>query len=176
MDESKQDIIDDVISPELRREAVLELKKMCYEFSNLTSIKKCKEANNVYIERILNLVNRIIDELLKKNSLTIEQIDIRDFENQYFQHSVNVAIISLIIGIELNYDIDKLRRLGIAAILHDLGYAFLPKEIIYKPTKLSNEEEEIVKTHSEKGYNYLSLYTDISRDVLLPLLHHHEKI
>ena len=90
MDESKQDIIDDVISPELRREAVLELKKMCYEFSNLTSIKKCKETNNVYIERILNLVNRIIDELLKKNSLTIEQIDIRDFENQYFQHSVNV--------------------------------------------------------------------------------------
>ena len=176
MDESREDIIDDVISPELRREAVLELKKMCYEFSNLTSIKKCKETNNVYIERILNLVNRIIDELLKKNSLTIEQIDIRDFENQYFQHSVNVAIISLIIGIELNYDIDKLRRLGIAAILHDLGYAFLPKEIIYKPTKLSNEEEEIVKTHSEKGYNYLSLYTDISRDVLLPILHHHEKI
>lgn len=176
MDESRQDIIDDVISPELRREAVLELKKMCYEFSNLTSIKKCKETNNVYIEKILNLVNRIIDELLKKNSLTIEQIDIRDFENQYFQHSVNVAIISLIIGIELNYDIDKLRRLGIAAILHDLGYAFLPKEIIYKSTKLSNEEEEIVKTHSEKGYNYLSLYTDISREVLLPILYHHEKI
>lgn len=176
MDESRQDIIDDVISPELRREAVLELKKTCYEFSNLTSIKKCKETNNVYIEKILNLVNRIIDELLKKNSLTIEQIDIRDFENQYFQHSVNVAIISLIIGIELNYDIDKLRRLGIAAILHDLGYTFLPKEILYKPTKLSNEEEEIVKTHSEKGYNYLYYYTDISRDVLLPILHHHENV
>lgn len=176
MDESKQDIIDDVISQELRREAVLELKKMCYEFSNLTSIKKCKETNNVYIERILNLVNRIIDELLKKNSLAIEQIDIRDFENQYFQHSVNVAVVSLIIGIELNYDIDKLRQLGLAAILHDLGYAFLPKEIIYKSTKLSNDEEEVVKTHSEKGYNYLSLYTDISRDVLLPILYHHEKI
>ena len=42
MDESKQDIIDDVISPELRREAVLELKKMSYEFSNLTSIKRNK--------------------------------------------------------------------------------------------------------------------------------------
>ena len=39
MDESREDIIDDVISPELRREAVLELKKMSYEFSNLTSIK-----------------------------------------------------------------------------------------------------------------------------------------
>ena len=84
MDESREDIIDDVISPELRREAVLELKKMSYEFSNLTSIKRTKEINNVYIEKILNLVNIIIDELLKKNSLTIEQIDIRDFENQYF--------------------------------------------------------------------------------------------
>ena len=176
MDESREDIIDDVISPELRREAVLELKKMSYEFSNLTSIKRNKEINNVYIEKILNLVNRIIDELLKKNSLTIEQIDIRDFENQYFQHSVNVAIISLIIGIELNYDIDKLRRLGIAAILHDLGYAFLPKEIIYKSTKLSNDEEEVVKTHSEKGYNYLYLYTDVSRDVLFPILYHHEHV
>ena len=49
MDESREDIIDDVISPELRREAVLELKKMCYEFSNLTSIKRSKEINNVYI-------------------------------------------------------------------------------------------------------------------------------
>ena len=68
MDESREDIIDDVISPELRREAVLELKKMSYEFSNLTSIKRNKEINNVYIEKILNLVNRIIDELLKKNN------------------------------------------------------------------------------------------------------------
>ena len=108
MDESREDIIDDVISPELRREAVLELKKMCYEFSNLTSIKKCKEANNVYIERILNLVNRIVDQLLNKNSLSIDQIDIRDFDNQCFQHSVNIAVVSLIIGIELKSDIDKL--------------------------------------------------------------------
>ena len=51
MDESREDIIDDVISPELRREAVLELKKMSYEFSNLTSIKRNKEINNVYIDR-----------------------------------------------------------------------------------------------------------------------------
>ena len=71
MDESREDIIDDVISPELRREAVLELKKMSYEFSNLTSIKRNKEINNVYIEKILNLVNRIIDELLYRQTKTI---------------------------------------------------------------------------------------------------------
>ena len=85
MDESKQDIIDDVISPELRREAVLELKKMCYEFSNLTSIKKCKEANNVYIERILNLVKYHMHHLyiiknlpFARTSELVKEVDLND--------------------------------------------------------------------------------------------------
>ncbi len=175
IDEYSPSIIKDSIEVELRIKVVSELRKMAQEFSRVEDGKKSKFIKTNYIKNIENLVNMLIDELYKKEELLIEQFDTRNWSDYYFYHSTNVAIMSIIIGMELNYNRKKLLELGMAAILHDIGFALLPKEIVYKFNGRTEDEIEILKSHCEKGYKYLSNY-NIDREVLYPLLNHHEKV
>jgi HD-GYP domain-containing protein (c-di-GMP phosphodiesterase class II) len=63
-----------------------------------------------------------------------------------------------------------------AGLLHDLGKALMPPEVLNKPGKLTDEEFAIIKTHPEEGYKLLldgKGVSDITKDVCL---HHHEKV
>ena len=175
IDEFTQDVVKDVISLELRLKAILSLKKMAYEFSMIEEDKRKKTIRENYILQIKDIVSEIINELSGKEAL-IEQIDIRSLENFNYSHSVNVAIISIILGIELNFDREKLMKLGISAILHEIGKSFLPKELVFKTTELTPEEEKLLESHCALGYEYLSKYGSIDDEICLPVLQHHEKI
>lgn len=175
IDEYSPSIIKDTVEVELRIKVVSELRKMAQEFSKIEDGKKNKIIKANYIKNIENLVNMLIDELYKKEELLIEQFDTRNWMDYYFYHSTNVAIMSIVIGMELNYSRKKLFNLGMAAILHDIGFAFLAKEIVYKFNGRTEYETEILKSHCEKGYRYLSNY-NINREILYPLLNHHEKV
>lgn len=175
-DEHSPDKISEVLNSELRLKSVLELKKMAFTFVQSGAPKNPTTVSHENFERIKKLVTNIVDELLSKDILLIEGIDIRNFENYYFSHSVNVAVMSISLGIELKYDRQKLIRLGLAAILHDIGLVFLPHDILYKPTERTGEEEEIFKTHCQKGYDYLSKFENIDKEILEAVIYHHERV
>lgn len=91
-----------------------------------------------------------------------------------YSHSLNVAIISLTLGIALNLDQEALTSLCIGALVHDIGKAFIPKSILLKPGRLTPEEFKMVKKHSELGYEFLNnnpYFNDSSKQVALE---HHE--
>ncbi|AHF08111.1 HD-GYP domain-containing protein [Desulfitobacterium metallireducens] len=91
-----------------------------------------------------------------------------------YKHSVNVALISYIIGKSMNFKGEKLRRLVLGALMHDIGKLEIPNEILNKPGALTEEEYEIMQTHPAKGVAR-------SSDLLLPdsvlsaILQHHER-
>jgi HD-GYP domain-containing protein (c-di-GMP phosphodiesterase class II) len=62
-----------------------------------------------------------------------------------------------------------------ASLLHDIGKMFIPQEILNKKGKLTDEEYEIVKTHSFKGYQILKENAEFSYYSSIGVLHHHEK-
>ena len=96
-------------------------------------------------------------------------------DNYTYQHCVNVAILSLMLGIQLNLKKQELYDLCMGGILHDVGKIFIDREIIQKPGRLSFEEMEAMKQHSFKGYEYLKDSTDISSNIKVMVLQHHEK-
>ena len=100
IDEYSNDVIDDVVSPELRIKAVMELKRICLEFANIKVNKRANLLSELYLENITQIASEIVDELLNNDTLLIQQIDIRCLENYNYSHSINVAIISAILGIE----------------------------------------------------------------------------
>lgn len=166
----------DIISESLRIKSIIELKNMASNFINDGAKSGYDDVKYNYFNKIKDLVIEIVDELLSKDVLLIEGIDIRNVENYYFSHSVNVAVLSIILGIELEYSKDKLVNLGIAAFLHDIGLVFLPAHVLYKTSNRNSDEEKIFRTHCEKGYSYLCKFEGIDEEVLEPILCHHEKI
>ncbi|MGH4051768.1 MAG: HD-GYP domain-containing protein [Clostridium sp.] len=183
-DEYSQTILEDVINPELRQTAIKAIKETFYSFEkyslysnnpNFNENKFSKEKQS-YFESIGSIAKDIIDEIISKKNVMINLVDIKSMDNYTYQHSVNVAIISLIIGVQLQLNKHELYTLCMGALIHDIGKVLIPKSIILKPGPLTDEEFITIKEHPTKGYNYLKGSLDISAPSRIVALQHHEKI
>jgi len=70
-------------------------------------------------------------------------------------HSRDVVGLCLAVGPRLGLDEDQLRRLEFTALLHDVGKIAIPKEIINKPGRLTDQERTIIETHTIEGERML---------------------
>ena len=90
-------------------------------------------------------------------------------------HQRKVAELCCRIAGEMNYDEDGIRGIRLAALVHDIGKIYVPTEILSKPSKLTDVEFDIIKTHSQAGY-------DIIKSIEFPwpiaqiVLQHHERL
>ena len=66
-------------------------------------------------------------------------------------HCRSVVELSSAVGKELGLDPEELQELEMAALLHDVGKIAIPKEILNKPSRLTEEEFELMKTHTVEG-------------------------
>lgn len=175
-DEYSNQTIEEVIKPEIRQKAIMAIKN---KFINIDPYNKVQEINYKVQENEFNsivyIVKGLIEEVLSQNDVMINLVDIKSKNNYIFQHSVNVAVISLIIGIKINLHKFDLIDLCIGAMLHDIGMIFIPKEILDKESELTYEEYEIIKQHTKKGYDFLRECFNTSITSALIILQHHEK-
>ena len=90
-------------------------------------------------------------------------------------HSDRVSEISYSIGKALKLSHGELKDLSTAALFHDIGKISIPDAIINKPGKLTDEEYDIIKTHTEVGYEILHAADEYS-DLAIYASSHHERI
>ena len=167
-DLSKDIEIINVISENVRQETMNGIKKVFMKAERGQDFSNLK--NDISFQ-----MNSIVDELLENRNLMVNMIDLKCFDNYTYAHSVNVAVLSVIIGISMGLKKELLFRLGLGAIMHDIGKVFVDKNIINKPGKLTNDEYELVKTHPIAGYRYIRekfMLPSTSYDVIID---HHEK-
>ena len=89
-------------------------------------------------------------------------------------HSTRVAQYSVMLAEKMGYTGEKLEQLQYAAMLHDIGKIGVPREIINKPSKLTDEEYAIIKTHPAIGENILKEVSEIP-DIAIGARWHHER-
>lgn len=100
---------------------------------------------------------------------------IRSYSQDTFQHSLNVAIISGVIGKWMGYREADLNDVVLAGLLHDIGKLFVPPSILNKPGKLTLKEFEVIQQHPNRGYHVLKQSGRIRDRVCLSVLQHHER-
>ena len=91
-------------------------------------------------------------------------------------HCMNVCILAVSFGRSLGLGKTELAVLGLGALLHDLGKMRTPLEILNKPGRLTREEFEIMKKHSQLGFDLLNTQGGLPQSVLDIVLHHHERV
>ena len=104
----------------------------------LESIRRIQRNTAPNIEQGEELVIRIIDSIMDNSALLLLATDRRQ-EFAVSAHSVNVAILSLRLAQTLNYDKENQVRLGLAALLHELGVVSLPKQLVHETGPVSPE-------------------------------------
>lgn len=121
-------------------------------------------------------IDNIISDLTDNSHIIVGMSELKSYDDYTFQHSVNVCILSLIIGMSQGYRHSQLRDLGIGAILHDIGKIKIPLAIINKPTSLTYEEYIEVKKHPYEGFLIIKSLRGFPRASTEAILQHHERM
>lgn len=123
------------------------------------------------------LVGTTVGYLVRHETAFPALLSVMAHDFSVFTHAMNVAVYALGLGKFIGItDRQALRHLGLGAILHDVGKARVPKEILSKPDGLSAEEWAVVRQHPLWGVEILSAADDLPADVLGIVAQHHERL
>lgn len=123
----------------------------------------------------LSLVTEIEAMIQRNASAILSVARLKTHDDYTYMHSVAVCALILSLAQKLNLDDEQTRLAGIGGLMHDLGKAFLPIEILNNPGKLTDSEFMTVKKHPEAGAKILK-DTGAEPEVVDIALHHHERI
>ena len=170
--ESQRETAPTSTSEELARAA-----KICAQAKRaVTSMfQEARMGKAIDADNARKLVEEISDSVTRNPGALISLARLKTADDYTYMHSVAVCALMIALGRQLKLDEEIVRKLGIAGLLHDLGKAMMPLEVLNKPGKLTDDEFRIMKSHPEEGYKLLlesSGVDDITFDVVL---HHHEK-
>ncbi len=166
------DLTDDMglLSKRLRFNAVSALKTF---FMHVEGGNEDSQYNSFLSLR--HYLEAIIQELIANKNALVNMADIKTFDEYTYYHCVNVAALSILQGMSAGMNQRKLYKLGMGALLHDVGKVFIAKEILSKPGALTNMEYEQMKQHSTLGSNYLRKQWDVPAESIVAVLTHHER-
>lgn len=129
------------------------------------------------IKEIKPVVNGMIECILENRDAIYDLFSLRGYDYYTYTHSVNVAALSIAIGVAVNLKKESVEKLGMGAMLHDIGKSSIAHEILNKQGKLDENEYRIIKNHVIEGENILRTYhKDFPEESLSAVLQHHEKL
>jgi len=122
------------------------------------------------------LVDDVVESIDRHPDALLSLARLKTADEYTYMHSVAVCALMVSLGRQLGLDDNQCREAGMAGMLHDLGKAAMPQDVLNKPGKLTPEEFEIIKQHPVKGYEMLiEGGGQVSEGALDVVLHHHER-
>lgn len=127
------------------------------------------------VHKVKNLVGNTIDIVLSDERSIRSLIEVSSYDYYTYTHSVDVAVYSVGFGHHMNFSMEDLKKLGYAAMMHDIGKSKIPSEVINKNGRLSDQEFEMIKRHPDYGHDIMSTLGEEDPAILSGIRHHHEK-
>jgi len=125
---------------------------------------------------IQDLVQLLIHKVAHSNAALSRILAVKQYENLTYVHSVNVAMLSLLLGRQVGLDESDIAKLVEAALLHDIGKTRIPLEIVKKPGALTKRERAQIEAHTILGAEIL-LQTEGLREITPTVaLEHHRSV
>ncbi|MBU1692180.1 MAG: HD-GYP domain-containing protein [Gammaproteobacteria bacterium] len=189
--ETKEEVsaeVDKVLIQSASRDYPVKLVSMAEEVKRAAKIcAKSKEAvvsmfqevrmgKAISAEAASELVDEISSSVMRNPGALISLARLKTADDYTYMHSVAVCALMVSLARQLKLDDKQTREAGMAGLLHDLGKAMIPMEILNKPGKLTDEEFDLIKTHPTEGHRLLVEGGSVGEVSLDVCLHHHEKV
>ncbi len=126
-------------------------------------------------EGCLPLVSDITESVWRNPGALISLTRLKTHDDYSYMHSVAVCALMVSLARQLGHDQRQAREAGLAGLLHDMGKAMMPLDVLNKPGKLTVAEFDIIKSHPQRGHDILSGGTATPAIALDVCLHHHER-
>ncbi len=127
-------------------------------------------------EHCLPLVDEITSSVQRNPGAIVSLARLKTKDDYTYMHSVAVCALMVALSRQLGLPEAETREAGLAGLLHDLGKAAMPLEVLNKPGKLTPDEYAIMRTHPAAGHAALVEGKGVGPIPLDVCLHHHERI
>lgn len=125
---------------------------------------------------VLTLVDDISRSLIRSRSTLLNMARLKSKDEYTYLHSVAVCGLMINFARQLEMEEDKVREMGVAGLLHDVGKMVVPADILNKAGRLSADEFALVKEHTLSGRSLLEQCENVPAIAIDVALHHHERI
>lgn len=175
-DERTSDLVfEEPVSEQTRREAMAVINDAFRTIQDDPHKWRQTFTNQQFGRKFRQVMSSVVDEL-KQNRSAMNLLGNACAADHYiFAHSFNVALYTIALAMKRGFNEKELIEIGLGAMLHDVGKMFIPLELLNKPGKLSDEEYEIVKKHTEYGFELLRRQDDIPLLSAHCAFQHHER-
>lgn len=159
---------EDIVSEKTRMAAV---EKVAKTFDSI------KETGTLNLKPLSEVSHRLVDEMLASPCNLVQLTDIRAHDDYTFAHSVNVAVLSGMLGSLKHLSASTLQTLVLGGLLHDIGKVAVPVEILNKPGRLTSTEMSVIRMHPIVGRERLCvLKYPAALELSLIAAQHHEHL
>ncbi len=165
--EGKEGDID--LSENLGAFRAIQLDKFRSVYSNVSPFKTLDVAG------IEDIVLSFFSVLKQEANFIRLLSPVRTYSEYTYTHATNVAIIAMFIAESMGFDDFIVHEIGIAALLHDVGKLFVPKEVLEKKGKLDDREFSLIMEHPLRGADYLLNIDEITPLAPIAAFEHHIK-
>lgn len=126
-------------------------------------------------QKCLPLVDEIASSVWRNPGAIVSLARLKTHDDYTYMHSMAVCALMVSLGRQLGMDEASAREIGLAGMLHDMGKAMMPLDVLNKPGKLTDDEYAIMKTHPQHGFELLQEGKGVGAVALDVALHHHER-
>lgn len=151
--------------------------KICHQSKQavISMFQEARMGKAVDVGGAQKMVEEITDSVSRNPGALISLARLKTVDDYTYMHSVAVCAMMVALSKQLGQDAEQTRLAGLAGLMHDLGKAMMPMDVLNKPGKLTDAEFSIIKTHPVEGHRLLLTGQNVGDVVLDVCLHHHEK-
>lgn len=177
-DDALSDVLEteeDTLQAELSLPYLINRKDALPYLNSMFAFWKKIESGQDFDVALLDVIqHRLIGDIVSKiNHLQyLNQLRIRD--GVTYSHTLDVTAASIALGAKLGLNREDLETLALGALLHDLGKLLIPKPIMFKPTRLTDKEFQVMQLHPSLGYRIIREELKLPEEVARPALEHQE--
>jgi putative nucleotidyltransferase with HDIG domain len=142
----------------------------------LSMFRQARMGRAIETAQAAAMVDEISASVARNPHALISLSRLKHADDYTFMHSLAVCGLMIALARQLGFEDAQTRQAGLAGLLHDLGKARVPNEVLNKPARLTDEEFERVKQHPELGHALLLESGPVGEVALDVCLHHHERI
>ena len=126
-------------------------------------------------EGCLPLVDDISNSVMRNPGALVSLARLKTKDDYSYMHSVAVCALMVALGRQIGMSDEECRVAGLAGLMHDIGKAVMPLDVLNKPGKLTDDEFTIIRSHPKRGHQLLMEGKGASAEMLDVVLHHHER-
>ena len=128
------------------------------------------------IGEMSSLVDEINQSVSRNPGALLSLAKLKNKDDYTYLHCVAVCALMIALGKQMGIDGPMLKSLGMAGLLHDVGKMAIPDEVLNKPGRLTEQEFDVMKSHSVRGWEILKASFGVDDIALDVCLHHHERM